>query len=129
MKNNRFERSPYGSAFRAGERNRGAESDWWNKCVREVLEHKTEKNLTISERPKNTQLTTRQQYERTYRRMRRGFTCEYLLDNLGVPNEIVRAADYSYQASIYSIHGWASNRRRARFFNRMAVLNNEELPF
>jgi len=74
---------------------------------------------------------TRQQYRMTYRRMRRGFTCEYLLDNLGVPNEVVHAADYSYQAKDYRVHGWTSDLRRARFHYRMwhVLTKREELPF
>lgn len=59
MKNNRFERSPYGSAFRAGATNRDAESDWWNKSVREVLEPKRSKNLTILPPTKKPQIETR----------------------------------------------------------------------
>ena len=74
---------------------------------------------------------TRQQYYMTHRRMRRGFTCEYLLDNLGVPNEIVCAADYSYQAFGYSVNGWTNNLRRRRFYQILwrVVTATEDIPF
>jgi len=74
---------------------------------------------------------TRQQYRMTYRRMRRGFTFEYLLDNLGVPNEVVRAADYSYQAFPYIMCGWINEKRFSRFHAiKWRVLTQRgELPF
>ena len=74
---------------------------------------------------------TRQQYRMTYRRMRRGFTCEYLLDNLGVPNEVVHAADYSYQAKGYRVNGWTNDLRRKRFYQIFwrVVTARGELPF
>jgi hypothetical protein len=72
----------------------------------------------------------RQQYYMTHRRMRRGFTCEYLLDNLGVPNEVVRAADYSYQAYGYEGNGWLSDARRKRFQAiKWRIVSREELRF
>lgn len=78
---------------------------------------------------KNKHSWTRQQYYRTYRRMRRGFTCEYLLDNLGVPNEVVHAADYSYQARDYDLHGWSNDCRRRRFYEiKWRVLTKREAP-
>lgn len=74
---------------------------------------------------------TRQQYDRTYRRMRRGFDCEYLFDNLGVPNEVVKAADYSYQAKDYAINGWLNGLRFSRFLSiKWRIFTQlEVLPF
>jgi len=54
-------------------------------------------------------------YTEIYRLMRRdGYT-----DEMPVywhePIEIINAADYSYQAKDYEVHGWLSDARRKRF--------------
>lgn len=56
MQKSRFEYTGYGSAFRAGGANSGAQSDWWNSAVRETLRKTAPKNLTISDRRKNSDL-------------------------------------------------------------------------
>lgn len=33
-----------------------------------------------------------------------------------IPQEIIRAADYSYQGKDYQVHGWVSDARRKRFY-------------
>jgi hypothetical protein len=48
-----------------------------------------------------------------------------------IPNEIWRAADYSYQAATYSVSGWISDRRYNRFMviKWRILTQREELPF
>lgn len=62
---------------------------------------------------------TRLQYEHAYRVMRRESEAlgTHRLD--GIPNEIIKAADYSYQANGYNFTGWVNDRRFIKFFNAM----------
>lgn len=58
---------------------------------------------------------TRRDYEATYRQLRRGIDCDWLFTTEWSPEKIIRAADYSYQARDYHVHGWTSGLRRVRF--------------
>lgn len=64
---------------------------------------------------KGGKIWTRQQYEQVYQWMRRGFAISYIQERWAVDNEIIKAADYSYQAKNYSVHAWSSGDRRYRF--------------
>jgi hypothetical protein len=48
-----------------------------------------------------------------------------------IPNEIWRAADYSYQAYGYDVHGWSNDARRKRFhaIKYRAFAFAEDIPF
>ena len=61
---------------------------------------------------------TRQEYKWCYQWLRRGFDTEWMLDLPSGNRKIILAADYSYQASCYEVHGWASDQRRKRFWAR-----------
>lgn len=56
MKNSRFERNPYGRAFRAGEGNSNVVSNWWTNAVRETLEPTFRKSPKNSDRLENTNI-------------------------------------------------------------------------
>jgi len=74
---------------------------------------------------------TRKLYEKACRHFRRGFSFEILLENWEDDQRIVKAADYSYQAKDYEIHGWLSDARRKRFYQIFwrVVTARGELPF
>lgn len=72
----------------------------------------------------------RYQYDTFYRWMRRGVTPENIRVCTNCPEQVIRAADYSYQASDYMDGGWISNKRRERFYAiKCRILTREELPF
>ena len=74
---------------------------------------------------------TRLQYEMTYRNMRFFRFSEFGTYFIDMPQEIVKAADYSYQAKGYEVHGWSKDERRKRFsaiFWRVVTARGE-LPF
>lgn len=62
---------------------------------------------------------TRQQYELAYGICRSygEINEEQWTDTL--PQEIIRAADYSYKANGYNFTGWVNNIRFIKFFNAM----------
>lgn len=74
---------------------------------------------------------SRIEYEYAYRQMRRGFS----FDDIYAHNEIalghVKAADYSYQARDYHVHGWKNGLRRKRFAEiRWRIFTKSEVyPF
>lgn len=74
---------------------------------------------------------TRQQYDNAYRDMR--FFGDRRIDYLfkDNPPEIVKAADYSYQAFAYVAHGWSTDERLMRFhaIKYRALTQRGELPF
>lgn len=74
---------------------------------------------------------TRQEYERCYRAMRSDILWEVRLPLAGYSKEIIRAADYSYQARDYDVHGWSNDTRHKRFHNiKWRILTNWEVfPF
>ena len=59
---------------------------------------------------------TRIQYEACYRYMRRGFNVHYLRKSGDRTQEVIQAADYSYQAKDHYLDAWASSQRRKRFY-------------
>lgn len=73
----------------------------------------------------------RRWYEDSYEKMRRGITFEDLIKHWHAPEEIIKAADYSYQARDYYLHGWSNDRRRIRFHQIVwrILTQREELPF
>lgn len=72
----------------------------------------------------------RQQYDDCYEKMRRGITFEELIKHWPMPDNIIKAADYSYQAYGYEPNGWVSDLRRKRFHAiKVRFLTREELPF
>lgn len=74
---------------------------------------------------------TRQQYEHCFRLMRRYGDDVIGLAMMGIPNEIVNAADYSYQAAYDGEAGWISSSRRKRFYAILfrVYTTGEEIPF
>lgn len=73
----------------------------------------------------------RKQYDRCYSHMRRGLTFEQVYNYLCQDATITRAADYSYQAANYEVHGWSNNCRRARFhaIKYRSFAFPEDIPF
>ncbi len=73
---------------------------------------------------------TRKQYEHCYRTMRRETLNSCMAGFVGIHNDIINAADYSYQAAQYQANGWVDNIRRTRFFMiKWRVLSgNEGMP-
>jgi hypothetical protein len=63
--------------------------------------------------------------------MRRGESFEQINITSSIAVEIVRAADYSYQAFGYSVNGWTNDLRRKRFYKIFwrVVTARGELPF
>jgi hypothetical protein len=62
--------------------------------------------------------------------MRRGFSFDVIYEGTGATHEIVKAADYSYQAFGYEDNGWLSDERRKRFQAiKWRIASREELPF
>jgi len=62
---------------------------------------------------------TRQTYEATYCLMRWGQSFDWL-NAQSIPTEdVLKAADYSYQAATYHVHGWSNDRRRRLFHKAM----------
>lgn len=73
---------------------------------------------------------TRIEYTLAYRDMRRGISVDWFLEHSRDPIDIIKAADYSYQAYGYDMHGWTSDRRRKRFLEiKWRILSRQELPF
>lgn len=74
---------------------------------------------------------TRYEYEQIYHFIRRGFTYEFLSEYRGCTKEIWKAADYSYQAKDYDVHGWSNDARRKRFhaIKYRITSSGEYLPF
>lgn len=74
---------------------------------------------------------TRFAYERSYRQLRRDCDFDTISENTNIEIEIVQAADYSYQASLYTVHGWSNDRRRIRFHQiKWRILTgSEEMSF
>ena len=73
----------------------------------------------------------RMQYENAYRHFRCGEERQPggIWDLIST--EVERAADYSYQAKDYEVHGWFSDARRKRFYQIFwrVVTARGELPF
>lgn len=73
---------------------------------------------------------TRQQYEDAYRLYRRFAATEDIIWTEDTPKEIVRAADYSYQAFSHATTGWLNNSRRRLFITiKRRRFHESELPF
>jgi hypothetical protein len=74
---------------------------------------------------------TRFGYERAYRSMRRGCEIDDIADGTGIELEILKAADYSYQAWGYVDTGWLSNERRKHFYQILwrTLTGSEGIPF
>lgn len=70
-------------------------------------------------------------YEAAYRYMRRGYSIEQLSKGAITDTEILKAADYSYQARDYNLHAWLSDGRRKRFQAIVwrILTHRGELPF
>lgn len=62
---------------------------------------------------------TRYEYQKCYALFRYGLDVEFVARRNGIPLEIVKAADYSYQANGYNFTGWVNDRRFIKFFNAM----------
>lgn len=58
---------------------------------------------------------TRREYEIMYHLMRRGYEFEKIDIPTFISFEVLKAADYSYQAENHNLHGWSSNLRYSRF--------------
>lgn len=74
---------------------------------------------------------TREQYVRLYRLMRQGFDPVFVKGVSAYSWEIIKAADYSYQAFGYIVSGWTNDQRCKRFYAikyRIASIG-EYLPF
>lgn len=74
---------------------------------------------------------TRRCYADAYRMMKRGFSFEFLSKSGYYTQEELKAADYSYQASTYTVHGWSSDNRLGRFMVRKWLIFSRrgEIPF
>lgn len=74
---------------------------------------------------------TQQVYEQAYKAFRRGFTDDYMAYNANFGKDIIRAADYSYQAFNHGLSGWTNRRRRERFhaIKHRILVRREELPY
>lgn len=73
---------------------------------------------------------TRQQYESAYSFMRRVGEDGDIDFIDSTPLQIWKAADYSYQAKDYDVHGWSNDSRRKRFHAiKVRSLTREEFPF
>lgn len=71
---------------------------------------------------------TRIQYEQSYRYMRRGFDFGFLSRTGQRPTEVIKAADYSYQAKDYVSDAWLSEARYSRFFSiKWRILSQREV--
>lgn len=62
---------------------------------------------------------THRQYETAYRLCRRTAHENKVYWLKTTPPEIMKAADYSYQANGYNFTGWVNERRFTKFFNAM----------
>lgn len=60
---------------------------------------------------------TRRQYEDAYRLYRRFAASEEIVWSEGTPTEIVRAADYSYQARHEEFSGWCDRFSAEQFYS------------
>lgn len=82
---------------------------------------------TIIKKSTKEKSWTRQEYETAYRGFRR-LAPEIVTYRIwGIANEIVNAADYSYQARDYIVHGWSNERRKLRFHQMVwRILSREE---
>lgn len=80
---------------------------------------------------KNKHSWTRIDYEHCYRQMRRGDDFDGIITTTPIFPQIVRAADYSYQAKSYDVHGWSNDARRKRFhaIKYRAFAFAEDIPF
>ena len=74
---------------------------------------------------------TKHDYKLSYRMMRRGYTFETIAERTGIPQETIKAADYSYQAYGYEDNGWLSDERRKRFYQILwrVLSKSEGIPF
>ena len=74
---------------------------------------------------------TQQQYELAYRYMRRGFDWDFIAFNANGDWKALKAADYSFQAANYQVHGWSSDLRRKRYFEIIwrVLATSEDIPF
>lgn len=74
---------------------------------------------------------TRQVYKQAYAAMRRGFSDDYLAYNANFGKDIIKAADYSYQAYDHDLSGWTSADRRKRFHAILVrvYVTRGEIPF
>jgi hypothetical protein len=62
---------------------------------------------------------TRQQYEQAYRYERQLAWATGMSPNTDSPPEIIKAADYSYQAKDYDFHGWLDTNRMNEFVYKL----------
>jgi len=59
---------------------------------------------------------TRLAYQACYQYMRRGIDCELIVKTGVTPPEIIKAADYSYQAKDHFVTGWTNGMRFEKFY-------------
>lgn len=74
---------------------------------------------------------TRRGYADAYRKMKRGFSFEFLSKSGYYTQEELKAADYSYQAKDYAINAWTNGLRFSRFLAvKYRILTQREVdPF
>jgi hypothetical protein len=74
---------------------------------------------------------TRQVYQQAYAAFRRGFDHDYMAYNQNFGKDIIKAADYSYQAFNHDLSGWRSQSRRKRFYAILVRVyaTRGEIPF
>jgi hypothetical protein len=70
-------------------------------------------------------------YKRCYKLLRRGRSFDEIWFEPKTNREALKAADYSYQAKGYEVHGWSNDTRHKRFHNiKWRILTNWEVfPF
>lgn len=85
----------------------------------------------LGKEPRKEKNWTRQEYETAYRGFRRLDPAIVTYRMWGIANEVVNAADYSYQAYGYEMSGWTSTARRKRFHAILirVYTTRGEIPF
>lgn len=70
-------------------------------------------------------------YRACYQYMRRGIDFQSIVKTGVTPLEIIKGADYSYQAFNHELSGWSSEMRRKRFqaIKYRITSSGEYLPF
>lgn len=89
----------------------------WTDCIDKPT--RSLANLGKSRREKSW---TRKQYEAALRLMRRNVDAELLCGIWPETAEIIKAADYSYQARDHYVNGWVNDRRWLRFCDKRGLL-------
>jgi len=78
---------------------------------------------------RNERSWTRQTYDAAYRLMRRGQAFDWLNAQSISTEEVLKAADYSYQARDHEVHAWSNNMRRKWFHKTLwRILSRRYVP-